>query len=57
MADYVRRPHKMISEIVGDVETIRVEVDMESRWLTVWVMRLDREEPWRHEVKLVEDRA
>ena len=57
MADFPGRPRKLISEVVGDVETVRVEVDMETRRLTVWVMRLDREEPWRHEVQLVEDRA
>lgn len=47
------RPRKLVSEIVCDVETIRVEVDMEMRQLTVWVLRLDQEEPWRGELQLV----
>lgn len=44
---------KLISEIVSDVETIRVEVDLEMRRLTVWVLRLDQEKPWRGELQLV----
>ena len=57
MADFPGRPRKLIAEVVGDVETVRVEVDMETRRLTVWVLRLDQEEPWRHEVQLVEERG
>ena len=43
---------KLVAELVTDVEILRLEYDADLRRVTVWAMRLDREEPERHEITL-----
>ena len=46
------RPRKLIAELAGDLEILRVEVDLDVRRVTVWLQRIDREEPQRWEFEL-----
>lgn len=45
-------PRKLVAELSGDLETIRVEVDLDISRVTVWVMRVDEDEPERYEVQM-----
>jgi len=51
----VDRARKLVAELVTDEEIVRLEYDPEINRVTVWRQRLDREEPERHEVQLVEN--
>ena len=46
------RPRKLLVEHVSDLEIVRLEYDADLRRVTVWVQRLDRDEPERHEIQL-----
>jgi len=48
-------PRKLVAELVTDTEIVRLEYDPEIHRVTVWRQCLDREEPERHEVQLVEN--
>ena len=51
----MNKPRKLVAELVTDEEIIRLEYDPEINRVTVWRQRLDREEPERYEVQLVEN--
>ena len=49
----VNHPRKLIAELAGDLEILRVEVDLDVKRVTVWMQRIDREEPqlWEFELR------